>query len=48
MDLDNITDIELLRNIAKTYMVQMKQDINSNDGTYYIFKKGYFKNMNSS
>ena len=42
MDLDNITDIELLRNIAKTYMVQMKQDINANDGTYYIFKKGYW------
>lgn len=42
MDLDNINDIELLRNIAKSYMIQMKQDTNANDGTDYIFKKGYW------
>ena len=37
MDLDNITDIEALRNIAKSYMVQMKRDTEANDGTDYIF-----------
>lgn len=42
MDLDNITDVELLRNIVKSYMVQMKQDTNANDGTDYVFKKGYW------
>lgn len=42
MDLDNINDIELLKDIAKSYMIQMKQDTNANDGTYYIFKKGYW------
>lgn len=39
MDLDNINDIELLKDIAKSYMIQMKQDTNANDGTDYIFKK---------
>lgn len=39
MDLDNINDIELLKDIAKSYMIQMKQDTNVNDGTDYIFKK---------
>ena len=42
MDLDNMTDIEVLRNIAKSYMVQMKRDTEANDGTDYIFKKGYW------
>ena len=42
MDLDNITDIELLRSIAKSYMIQMKKDTNANDGTDYIFKEGYW------
>ena len=42
MDLDNINDIELLRKIAKSYMIQMKQDTNANDGTDHIFKKGYY------
>ena len=40
MDLDNITDIEVLRNIAKNYMVQMKRDTKANDRTDQIFKKG--------
>jgi len=30
MDLDNINDIEILRNIAKSFMVKMKQDVNAN------------------
>ena len=42
MDLDNINDIEILRNIAKSFMVKMKQDANANDGTEYIFKRGYW------
>lgn len=29
MDLDNINDIELLKDIAKSYMIQMKQDTNA-------------------
>ena len=50
MDLDNITDIEVLRNIAKSYMVQMKRDTEANDGTDYIFKKGcwYFLNQDET
>lgn len=40
MDLDNINDIELLRNIAKKCRVQLKRDIDTcND---YIFRKGYW------
>lgn len=39
MDLDNINDIELLRNIAKSYMIQMKKDTNANDGTDIYLKK---------
>lgn len=37
MDLDNMTNVEVLRNIAKSYMVQMKRDTDANDGTDYIF-----------
>lgn len=40
MDLDNITDIELLRNLVKRNMVQMKKDCRATDGTDFIFKKG--------
>nr|WP_142411375.1 hypothetical protein [Clostridium sp. Marseille-P7770] len=42
MDLDNINDIEILRDIAKSCMVKIKQDISANDGTEYTFKKGYW------
>ena len=40
MDLDNITDIEVLKSALKKYMVQMKKDAHSNDGTDYLFKEG--------
>lgn len=40
MDLDNITDIELLRNLAKRNMVQMKKDCRATDGTDFVFKEG--------
>lgn len=42
MDLDNITDIEILKNTLKKYMIQMKKDVHSNDGTDYLFKKGFW------
>lgn len=42
MDLDNIADIEVLRNELKKYMAQMKQDKYSNDGENYLFKKGFW------
>ena len=41
MDLDNITDIEILRNELKKHMTQMKQDKYSNDGENYLFRKGF-------
>lgn len=40
MDLDNINDIELLRNLLKKNMVQMKSDAIATDGTDFVFKKG--------
>lgn len=40
MDLDNITDIELLRNLVKRNMVQMKKDCRATDETDFIFKEG--------
>ena len=40
MDLDNITDIEVLKSALKKYMVQMKKDAHSNDDTDYLFKEG--------
>ena len=40
MDLDNITDIEVLKSALKKYMFQMKKDAHSNDGTDYLFKEG--------
>lgn len=39
MDLDDITDIEILRNLVKRNMVQMKKDSYATDGTDFIFKK---------
>lgn len=42
MDLDNITDVGILRNELKKYMAQMKQDKYSNDGEKYLFKKGFW------
>ena len=39
MDLDNITDIEVLKSALKKYMVQMKKDAHSNDDTDYLFKE---------
>lgn len=42
MDLDNINDVEVLRNLAKRNMVQMKKDCYATDGTGFIFKKGHW------
>ena len=39
MDIDNITDIELLRKIAKSNRVQMKKDSYATDGTDFVFEK---------
>lgn len=39
MDLDKITDIELLRNICKQFMIKMKKDY-IEDG--YTFKKDHW------
>ena len=39
MDLDNINDIEVLREAAKKGRVQLKKDINAY-GSSYAFKKG--------
>ena len=41
MDLDNITDIELLRHELKKYKVKMSVDCKADNGDY-IFKKGYY------
>lgn len=40
MDLDNIDDIELLRQLAKANRVKMKKDSYATDGTDFIFKEG--------
>ena len=39
MDIDNITDIELLRKMAKSNRVQMKKDSYATDGTDFTFKE---------
>ena len=39
MDIDNITDIELLRKMAKSNRVQMKKDSYATDGTGFVFKE---------
>ena len=40
MDLDNITDIEILRNELKKHRTQMKQDNYSIDGEFYLVRQG--------
>lgn len=47
MDLDNITDIETLRNIAKKHMVKLKIDIFSDSGLC-IFKAGLWYEVEQS
>ena len=42
MDIDNITDIEILRTLAKQNRVKMIKDSSADDGTDYIFKEGYW------
>lgn len=44
MDLDNINDVEILREAAKKGRVQLKKDIDttSRTGNKYTFKKGYW------
>lgn len=42
MDIDKITDIEVLRALAKQNRVKMKKDSFATDGTNYIFKEGYW------
>lgn len=44
MDLDNINDIEILREAAKRGRVKLKKDIVSNDDNY-IFQKGLWYYM---
>ena len=44
MDLDNIDDIEILREAAKRGRVKLKKDVISNDGVY-IFRKGQWYYM---
>lgn len=41
MDIDKITDIEVLRTLARQNRVKMKKDSHATDGTDYIFKQGY-------
>ena len=41
MDLDNINDIEILREAAKYCRVQIREDVVDDDGAYF-FKKGYW------
>lgn len=45
MDLDNITDIETLQNIAKKHMVKAKRDFYAEDGTFYKFKKDHWYDL---
>ena len=41
MDLDNINDVEVLREAAKSGRAKLKKDVVSNNGDY-IFKKGFW------
>ena len=41
MDLDNINDIEVLREAAKYNRVRLKKDVISDDGDY-TFQKGFW------
>lgn len=45
MNLDNITDIEVLRNALKKHMVKVKKDFYSENGTMYIFKTDHWYNV---
>jgi hypothetical protein len=40
MDIDNITDIELLRKLAKANRARVKKDSYATDGTDFVFKEG--------
>lgn len=42
MDLDNITDIEVLRNIAKRYMVKVKQNFRTENDNLHELKKDHW------
>lgn len=42
MNLDNITDIEILKNTLKKHMVKIKKTRCSEDGTMYMFKKNHW------
>lgn len=42
MDIDKITDIEVLRRLAKQNRVKLKKDSYATDGTNYVFKEGYW------
>ena len=46
MDIDNITDIEILRDAAKYGRVKMKKDCYSTDGYGFIFKKDMWYHIN--
>lgn len=40
MDIDNITDVELLRKLAKANRVRIKKNSHATDGTDFVFKEG--------
>lgn len=40
MDIDNITDIKVLRDLAKQNRVKMKKDSCAADGSDFTFKEG--------
>lgn len=39
MDIDNITDVELLRKLAKANRVRIKKNSHATDGTDFVFKE---------
>lgn len=45
MDLDNINDIEVLRELVKKSSVKIKEDIYATDGSKYLFKKNHWYHM---
>lgn len=42
MDIDNITDIEVLRKAAKACRTQPKKDFSADDDIEYVFRKGFW------
>lgn len=46
MDIDNIMDIEVLREAAKYGRAKMKKDCYSTDGHEFIFKKDMWYHVN--